>query len=706
MNENCDKYEPSTRTKYTYDALNRKTQESPTAPNTETHSFFYDQASVYGISTTNPIGRLTMETTTFPSFSILSAATIYWNHDSMGRVSGVKECTETSCNGSNPATSVWYNLNYTYDLAGNRTSYTDGLSTTINESYDGAGRLATVSSTNAGSTVTRWTANSYGPIGLTQATFGNGTVESRSYDNRERLYSIGLKNGAGQTIYSEGLTFDLASNVKTANDLVNGSWTYHYDTLNRLSSAVASTTGPNAGEGCSYGYDPFGNRAQESSFQGTCFSPAPFTFTGNRINGYCYDSAGNLVDLGTCPSGNHQFFYDGYENLLSPNFNSASRNSYAANSQGQRISKYSSGTIVHQYLYGQDQDAVAELDGQGNWLQTNVRAGGLFLLELQSSGATYLHTDHLGTIRLETNPTGTVVETCTNLPFNEALVCNGSSNPVGYHFTGKEHDPESGNDYFGARYYASSMGRFMSPDWSPDPDTVPFAEFENPQTLNLYSYGNNPLTYSDPDGHSVQICDNNGHCQTVDDDVYKAAQQASNSSLNGASLASLQNSSSGAGTLTSTDANGNTTNVGTVQWTPDNPGIQGPAAMAGFNQLANTSRVVQAGAAVYAGVYAGAFACAAYCPAAATAAVGLFHTGLRAGMVIGGYVLTTHAAEQAERFGVTEEEIEEAVEGVAKGNPNPERAWDSVQRFYTATCEVRVNKVTGTIVTVINKITR
>jgi RHS repeat-associated protein len=28
--------------------------------------------------------------------------------------------------------------------------------------------------------------------------------------------------------------------------------------------------------------------------------------------------------------------------------------------------------------------------------------------------------------------------------------------------TGKERDTESGNDYFGARYYASSMGRFMA----------------------------------------------------------------------------------------------------------------------------------------------------------------------------------------------------------------------------------------------------
>jgi RHS repeat-associated protein len=35
-----------------------------------------------------------------------------------------------------------------------------------------------------------------------------------------------------------------------------------------------------------------------------------------------------------------------------------------------------------------------------------------------------------------------------------------------YKLTGKERDSESGLDYFGARYYARNMGRFMSPDWS------------------------------------------------------------------------------------------------------------------------------------------------------------------------------------------------------------------------------------------------
>jgi RHS repeat-associated protein len=73
--------------------------------------------------------------------------------------------------------------------------------------------------------------------------------------------------------------------------------------------------------------------------------------------------------------------------------------------------------------------------------------------------------------------------------------------------TGKERDAESGNDYFGARYYASSMGRWMSPDWAAGAEAIPYADFSDPQSLNLYSYvRNNPLSKSDPDGH----CDVDG----------------------------------------------------------------------------------------------------------------------------------------------------------------------------------------------------
>jgi RHS repeat-associated protein len=62
---------------------------------------------------------------------------------------------------------------------------------------------------------------------------------------------------------------------------------------------------------------------------------------------------------------------------------------------------------------------------------------------------------------------------------------------------GKERDTESGNDYFSARYYGSSMGRFLSPD----PMFISAERLLDPQLLNLYSYvRNNPLSLTDPTG--------------------------------------------------------------------------------------------------------------------------------------------------------------------------------------------------------------
>jgi RHS repeat-associated protein len=70
-------------------------------------------------------------------------------------------------------------------------------------------------------------------------------------------------------------------------------------------------------------------------------------------------------------------------------------------------------------------------------------------------------------------------------------------------YTGKERDQESGLDYFGARYYGSSMGRFMSPD----PINLTEERLLNPSnTLNKYAYGaNNPLKYVDDDGKDITI---------------------------------------------------------------------------------------------------------------------------------------------------------------------------------------------------------
>ncbi|MGA9127341.1 MAG: RHS repeat-associated core domain-containing protein, partial [Terracidiphilus sp.] len=125
------------------------------------------------------------------------------------------------------------------------------------------------------------------------------------------------------------------------------------------------------------------------------------------------------------------------------------------------------------------------------------------LATYDANGVHYNLNDWLGTKRVQVSASGTVDETCWSQPFGDNLNCSGPvADDDNLHFTSKQRDTETGNDYFDARYYASSVGRFMSPDWSAKVEPVPYAKLNNPQSLNLYAYVfNNPLTGIDLDGH-------------------------------------------------------------------------------------------------------------------------------------------------------------------------------------------------------------
>jgi RHS repeat-associated protein len=146
------------------------------------------------------------------------------------------------------------------------------------------------------------------------------------------------------------------------------------------------------------------------------------------------------------------------------------------------------------------------------WQHTNVWAGGKLLGTYDKTGLHFYLDDPLGTRRAQTNYAGVLEQTCSSLPYGDALSCTGGdlAAPTEHHFTGKERDTESGNDYFEARYFSSAMGRFMSPDWSAKEEPVPYAKLDDPQTLNLYTYvENNPMDRTDADGHDShgQIAD-------------------------------------------------------------------------------------------------------------------------------------------------------------------------------------------------------
>lgn len=139
--------------------------------------------------------------------------------------------------------------------------------------------------------------------------------------------------------------------------------------------------------------------------------------------------------------------------------------------------------------------------------------------------------DQLGTPRMSFDETGSLAGVSRHdyLPFGEELTAGGRMTSPGYgtadgarqKFTSKERDNETGLDYFGARYFASTQGRFTSPDpfsiiqmrqSAPTDDKAhsAFRQFiGDPRRWNRFAYAvNSPLVFTDKTGLDIMIIEN------------------------------------------------------------------------------------------------------------------------------------------------------------------------------------------------------
>ena len=180
--------------------------------------------------------------------------------------------------------------------------------------------------------------------------------------------------------------------------------------------------------------------------------------------------------------------------------------SYLYDGDGNRVER--SGSKLYWYS---GSEVLDETDQTGSVTNTNFNeyvyfGGNRIARRDKSNNVFYYLTDQLGTSRVIVQ--GGQSTFCYDADFEpyggEHVYTNTC--PQNYKFTGKERDTESSLDNFGARYYASTTGRFMSPDWALKPLGVPYAKFGDPQTLNLYTYvENSPLNRIDADGHGAVI---------------------------------------------------------------------------------------------------------------------------------------------------------------------------------------------------------
>jgi RHS repeat-associated protein len=461
------------------------------------------------------VGGTQLSAGVFSVRSPIPSTATEFSYDPMGRVIQKTVCTPMNC-GTEEAP---LNLSVTYDFAGDETSVSF-YGPTITYTLDGAAHVTLVTSSwndsqHPATLVTMNATNGYWPTGaMREGTLGNGLTLSTVYNDRLQPCRISV-NSSGTLLntcadavpagniqdFTGGFNLGTGDNGNvatfTAVGQQNFNRAYAYDSLNRISAM--SALGDQC-SGLSWSIDAWGNRKAQTPTGGTCFSPSVSVNTANQLTGapYQYDAAGDLLN-----DGNHQYAYDAEGRVTSVDGGATA--SYTYDAFGNRVQK-TVGGADSEYVYDQA-SRLNTVFNNGAFGRGFVYVNGQPLAEYYDNTTYFVHTDYLGSTRLLTELNQSVAESDDYYPYGELVPPSGGTSDS-LKFTGKERDSESGLDYFGARHYASTIGRFMVPD-KPFDDHAP----TDPQSWNLYSYvRNNPLSFTDPNGGAcVQGVDGNYH---------------------------------------------------------------------------------------------------------------------------------------------------------------------------------------------------
>jgi RHS repeat-associated protein len=550
------------KTTMTYDALNRITSKTYSGTTDEGRAavnltkpvfYFYDDDSTLpegapSWPSTPSKGRLigvaygTGSDGTYHQYDV--AGRIVTNHQRMG--------------------SANYVTRYTYNLANSvltehrRNARDDNDVMRVRSIYDPAGRLKQMMTSFTPFISESILAKdiSYTSFGaLKSETYGNGLIHSMGYNNRLQPTEIRLgRTGNLESIFSIYNIYGTANNPNVPDSDItllaqnNGNiarikyyisgtvqytQTHLYDALNRLKYAVEHNNGNYTDTARAwyqtFEYDFAGNRGIDTTNTSdnldggnTALRLAEFSGANNRItrSDYIYDSAGNLIS-----EHDKIYTYDAESKLVKAVVGGVV-SEYVYDGFGQRVKKVVGG-VGTRFEYGLGGKLIGERNESTGALTKAYfyRSGGLIAISEDGTTHKFATSDHMGTPRAWTDRFGNLIEGGREdyAPFGQQLTAGigirsaslgYGSNSVRQKFTGKEKDDETGLHYFLARYYSSVQGRFTSVD----PENAG-ANPELPQTWNGYSYTiNNPLTYSDPDGQRVKICDTNRNCTEISDD--------------------------------------------------------------------------------------------------------------------------------------------------------------------------------------------
>jgi RHS repeat-associated protein len=408
-----------------------------------------------------------------------------WAYDKMGREWG----EQRTINSITKTTSYTYNLDgslatqtypsgrlitYTVNAASQPTSAEDvanGIPYVSNAFYAPTGAIA-IYSAGALSNYTTiynnrlqpcWSYANTGSSSLPVNTACTGTATAATVLDLKYNFHLGTDNG---NIYS----------VTNDRDTTR-SQTFTYDQVNRIVTAQSNTT---CGSNCwtqAFTYDQWANLTTAVA---TGTAP-PLNIAVNANNqvstaGFGFDAAGNeTADVTSTYAWNAE-----------SEMKTGGGVNYTYDGDGDRVQK-SNGKI---YWYGAGSEILDETDATGS--TTNATFSEYIYFDGKraarrdyQSNVFYYFADQVGSARgmAEVASGSHTASPCFDADFYPFGGEHDFTNTCAqnYKFMGKERDPETNNDDFGARSYASAYGRFLSADWSSTPSPIPYANLTTPK---------------------------------------------------------------------------------------------------------------------------------------------------------------------------------------------------------------------------------
>lgn len=329
--------------------------------------------------------------------------------------------------------------------------------------------------------------------GLVSATSIGAISDARTFNPFAELETYSASFNA-TALFNVQFTRDKLGRIDSKTETVDGTtdvYEYSYDTAGRLEQVRQNSVVTDI-----YSYDANGNRLAHNGINGSYDDQDRLVSYGATT--YGYTANGELLSKSNAGQ-TTSYDYDVLGNLTQVTLADGMTINYVIDGTNRRIGKRINNTLVQGFLYKDQLNPVAELDGNNNVVARFVYASKDHVPDYMiKNGNTYrIISDHSGSVRLVVNVTdGSVAQRMDYDAFG--LVTNDTNpgfQPFG--FAGGLYDSLTDLTRFGARDYDASIGRWIAKD------PILFAGDDT----NLYAYvRSDPINLIDPHGRQAIEC--------------------------------------------------------------------------------------------------------------------------------------------------------------------------------------------------------